>query len=327
MPSVSINTIAAEACVSRNTVSLALRGDPRVAPATRDRVLAAAKKLNYRPNRLAQAMVTGRSAMLGLAVPRLDFSYLPRLVDAIQEAAFQHDYGILTCYHHNEIDRLPGVLRYLDERQVDGVIVHCPPPPKEKFPAALSRCRTVYLGFGNQLLPGFTLNLLPQAAGELAVTKLYELGHRRLGYAGETTGFFGSLRWKGVLAAARRLGLVQPARFPGENSIAGGRSAAERFLNATTRPTAVLAFTDTVAAGFLQQVTAAGLVSPRDVSVVGTDDLPLAEAVQPRLTTLRAPAEEMGRESVMALISSSELPQQPRSIDWQWVPRESTGAI
>ena len=81
---VTINTVALEAGLSRNTISLALRGSERVRPETRRKVLAAADRLGYRPNLLARAVVTGKSCVLGVLIPRLDFSYMPRLLQAIQ---------------------------------------------------------------------------------------------------------------------------------------------------------------------------------------------------------------------------------------------------
>ena len=323
----SINTIAVQAGVSRNTVSLALRDDPRVADDTKARVLSVARRLDYRPNLLARAMVTGRSKVIGLAVPRIDFSYIPRLLDAIHEAAFETGYGVLTCFHHNEADRLPAVLAYLSDRQVDGVIVHCPVPPAGRTVLAEGRRPAVTLSFGHEKQPGLTLDLLPGAAGVDAVRELVALGHRRVGYAGECEGFFGAARLKGVRRAAREHGLKQPATYPGDDSLAGGRAAAGLFLADRARPTAVVAYADAVAVGFIQTVTAAGVRVPWDVSVVGVDDLPIAQVCAPALTTLRAPAAELGRAAMAALIGDEPVPPESRVFDWQWVPRGSTAPV
>lgn len=327
MPPVSISTVAERAGVSRNTVSLALRDDPRVAAATKERVRAAAEALAYRPNLIARAMVTGRSRVVGLAVPRIDFSYIPRLLDAIHEAAFETGHGVLTCFHHNEAGRLPAVLAYLSDRQVDGVIVHCPVPPAGRPVPAEGRRPAVHLSFGHERLPGLTLDLLPGAAGADAVRELAALGHRRFGYAGDCDGFFGAARLKGVRQAAKEHGLKPPAAYPGEDSLAGGRAAADLFLADRARPTAVVAYTDAVAVGFIQAVTAAGVRVPRDVSVVGADDLPIAQVCNPTLTTLRAPAAELGRAAMAALTGGDPVPAESRVFEWQWVPRGSTAPV
>src|SRR4051794_16711961 len=179
MGSVSINTVARKAGVSRNTVSLTLQGDARVASGTRERVMRAVKELNYRPNLLARAVVTGRSQMLGLSIPRVDFSYMPHLVEAIQETAFERGYGVLTRSHHNDPAKLPDVLQYFLDRRVDGMITHCPVPPVDSSiwaPLEESKASAVFLSFGHERLPGLVLDVLPAAAGDIAVRKLAELG-------------------------------------------------------------------------------------------------------------------------------------------------------
>jgi DNA-binding LacI/PurR family transcriptional regulator len=328
----SIKTIAERVGYSRNTVSLALRNDRRVTDDTRQRVLTAAKELNYRPNLLARAMVTGRSQMLGLAIPRLDFSYMPRLVESIQEAAFENGYGVLSCSHHNERHRLPELLSYLQDRQVEGVIVYCPTPPETDiahdlvFPAA--KTPLVSFGFGPQRRRGLELDLLPGAAGEMAVRHFVQRGHTTIGYCGETDGFFGAARLAGVRRALTRRKLKPPAVFDCRDSIDGGREAARLFLDTPThvardRPTAVVAFTDGVAVGFILELRRRGLSVPDDVSVIGTDDLPVSEACPPGLTTLRAPTELMGRSAVESLLAGGGVKCERRPFEWTLVERQS----
>lgn len=326
MSRVSINTIAKEAGVSRNTVSLALRGDPRVADATRKSVLAIAEKQDYRPNLLARAMVTGRSSMIGLAIPSLNFSYMPRLVDAIHEVAFQNGYGVLTCSHHNESSRLPAVLTYLHDRRVDGIIAQFPVTPNSKSTTIEHAVPTVMFSFGQKSLPGLSLELLPAAAGELAVQKLYAAGHRKIGYAGESSGFFGEARLAGVSNIAHELGLPSPKVLTCVDSLTGGQQAAAQFLALKQKPTAIVCFTDTVAVGLAQAVQSAGLSVPRDLSIVGVDDLPIAEASFPPLTTLRAPAAEMGQAAMAALLGGGGTTKERRTFSWEWVDRQSIAA-
>ena len=202
----SIAKIAENAGVSRNTVSLALRNDRRVAAATRDRVLKVASSLNYRPNLVARAMVTGRTATLGLVLPRLDFSYVPRLVEAIQERAFESQYGVLACSHHNRQADLEIAITYLLDRRVDGVLMYCPVPSvaaETWDQLQQSECPTVFFSFGEPSLPGATVELHPEEAGAIAVRKLADAGHKRLAYAGGRSGFFENARWQGVVAEAK----------------------------------------------------------------------------------------------------------------------------
>jgi LacI family transcriptional regulator len=328
MKSVSIKTVAQKAGVSHNTVCLALRGDDRVASGTRARVMRAVKELGYRPNLLARAVVTGRSLMLGLSIPRLDFSYMPRLCEAIQETAFENGYGVLTRSHHNDPEKMPDVVQYFVDRRVDGVITHCPVPgvdPAVWEPLEQFNVSTVFLSFGHEQLPGLVLDVLPGAAGEIAVRKFVELGHSSIGYAGPVEGFFEETRLNGVRRALAEQKLADPPVFLGAQSLDGGREAARQFLKLRDRPTAIAAFDDQVALGFILEASTAGIRVPEDVAIIGVDDLLIAQASRPALSTLKAPAEEIGRAAVLAAMSTDPAPSGQHTFDWQFVDRESHG--
>ena len=325
----SINAIAERAGVSRNTVSLAMRGDARVAPDTRDRVLAVAADMGYRPNLLARAVVTGRSRTLGLALTRVNYSYVPRLVEAVHEVAFEAGYGILTCFHHGDPARLGEATSFLLDRRVEGVIVNMPPSPSGGDPWAEVRRSGVpcaSFGYGDEARPGLRLDLLPAPAGAMAARRLAEAGHRRVAYAGGLRGFFEESRLGGVREALESLGLPAPEAFAGEQSIDGGRAAGRAFLASGRGPTGVVCFTDEVAVGFVQELAAAGVKVPGDVSVIGVDGLDVALGSTPPITTLRAPAEEMGRAAAQALIHGQADPSGSRVFDWEWVERESVAS-
>ena len=169
------------------------------------------------------------------------------------------------------------------------------------------------------------MDLLPSEAGEIAVRRLVGAGHTCLAFAGSRKGFFEKARWRGVSAAAKGHGVRRPVRYECEDSISGGRVAAEQFLDAKKFPTAVIAFTDSIAAGFVQGVTRASLNVPHDVAVVGADDLPFAEGIVPPLATLRAPAAEMGRAAVETLLPDGKVGSEQRKWEWEWIERESFG--
>lgn len=324
MRRVSINTIAEAAGVSRNTVSLALRGDARVLPATRDRVLEAAKKLNYRPNLLARAMVTGRSSVIGLLIPRLNHLFMPQFVDAIQEAAFHHDLAVLMCAHHNDLEKLQDLLQSLEDRQVDGMIIYhplCAAGTAVHFPAAVP---LVNVAHDSAERAGLTYLLLPETAGAAQVGKLVEAQHRRLAYVGDARSDVGAARFLGAQKATATAELPPLDIFETEASIAGGRQAAKDFLASPSRATGLIASSDAVALGFIRGVTEAGLRVPQDLSIVGAFDLPICEASVPGLTTLRVPAEELGQSAVEALLATAAARTQGRrEFSWLWVDRGS----
>jgi len=267
--------------------------------------------------------------MLGLSIPRVDFSYMPHLIEAIQDTAFELGYGVLTRSHHNDPAKLPDVLQYFLDRRVDGMITHCPVPPVDSSiwaPLAESKASAVFLSFGHERLPGLVLDVLPAAAGEIAVRKLADLGHKSIGYAGPPEGFFEEARLAGVQRALAELGLAPCSVFSGAQSLAGGRAAARQFLASGARPTAVVGFDDQVALGFIQEVSAAGVRVPDDVAVIGVDDLLIAQASTPALSTMKAPAEEIGRAAALAAMSESPPVAGHRIFDWIWVERASHGS-
>lgn len=323
---VSISVIAEKAGVSRNTVSLAMRGDARVAPDTRDRVLAIASDLGYRPNLLARAIVTGRSRMLGLALTRVNYSYVPRLVEAVHEVAFEAGYGILTCFHHGDPARLGEAASFLLDRRVEGLLVQSPGLPSGGDAWAEVRrsglpCAS--FGFGDATRPGLRMDLLPASAGSMAASRLIEAGHRRIAYAGGLSGFFEESRLRGVRESLGAAGLPEPETFPGGQSIEGGRAAGRAFLASGRGSTGVVCFTDEVAVGFVQVLVAEGVDVPGQVSVVGVDGLDVALGSTPAITTVRAPAEEMGRAAAQSLIEGKASPSDSRIFEWEWVEQES----
>jgi DNA-binding LacI/PurR family transcriptional regulator len=172
--------------------------------------------------------------------------------------------------------------------------------------------------------PGAVVSVPEQQAGRMAVERMAALGHRRLALVGPAGDHFGNLHARGVMAEAREAGLPSPRHWTVAESLAGGRYAAGFWLAAGDRPTGVVCFSDVLAAGFVQELTSTGVRIPADVSVTGVDDSPLAEAAAVPLTTLRAPAEEMGRRAAERLLSAHSGAAEPDALQWRWIERAST---
>jgi len=324
---VSIISIADEAGVSRNTVSLALRGSDRVKLETARHVVAVADRLGYRPNLLARALATGRSRLWGVLIPRLDYSYMPRILQAVQDVARREGFGLLFLSHENDAARLPEQLEYFLARRVEGLIVFpvVPPAPGQAWRAlAESGIRSVFLE-PTEGAPGAVISVPEEQAGRMAVEHLVALGHRRLALVGPAGDHFAGLHARGVMSAARAAGLPSPTHWTVPESVAGGRQAAEFWRAASERPTGVICFCDVLATGFVQALTSAGMRIPAQVSVTGVDDSPLAEAAAVALTTLRAPAVEMGRRAAECLLSAEADAETRDTLNWRWIERVSTG--
>ena len=325
---VSINAIADEAGVSRNTVSLALRGSDRVKPQTARHVLAVADRLDYRPNLLARALATGRSRLWGVLIPRLDYSYMPRILQAVQDVARREGFGLLFLSHENDASRLPEQVDYFLSRRVEGLIVFPVVPPAA--PAAWggledSGIRVVFLE-PTDGAPGAVVSVPEELAGRMAVDYLAQRGHRRLALVGPRGDYFAGLHALGVIGAAREADLPEPRHWTVPESIDGGRQAAARWLAEDEPPTGVICFSDLLATGVVHGLTSAGVRIPDQVSVTGVDDSPLAEAAAVPLTTLRAPAEAMGRRAAECLLSAEADVATRDTLDWRWIERASTGS-
>ena len=329
-PAVSIRTIAGTTGVSLNTVSLALRGSDRVRPATRARIVAAAQELGYRPNLLARAVITGRSRLLGVLIPGHDFSYMPRLLEAIQNETVAADYGLLIL-SYVRIGDGPEIRRLLDyflQRRVEGMMVLPPTPPLPvKTWESLRATPTVWLGVGGGRTMGTSLALQPAEAGRIAVERLVAQGCLRLAYGGPADDFFSQQRWEGVAKAAGRLKVNEPLTWSVPDNVQGGAMAAEQWLRLppARRPRGFIGFTDAVAVGFLHRLLVKGCRIPDEVAVVGVDDTPLAAAAAVPLSTVRAPAERMGQLAVKTLLGGKVSSRNRReAAGWEWVERSST---
>lgn len=329
-PVVSIRTIAVAAGVSLNTVSLALKGSDRVRPETRERIVATAQELGYQPNLLARAVITGRSQLLGVLIPGHDLSYMPRLLEAIQNEAVAADYGllILSFVRIGEGPEIRRLLDYFLQRRVEGMMVLPPTPP---LPAetweVLRGTPTVWLGVGGARTIGTSLALQPAEAGRIAVERLVAQGCLSLAYGGPADDFFSQHRWEGVAKAAARLKVKEPLTWSVPDNVEGGAMAAEEWLRLppARRPRGFIGFTDAVAVGFLHRLLVKGFRIPDDVAVVGVDDTPLAAAAAVPLSTVRAPAERMGQLAVKALLGGRVSARNRREAAcWEWVERSST---
>lgn len=312
---VTTHDVARRAGVSQATVSLVLSGNPRarVSAATRERVMAAAGDLGYRPNILARGLVRRRSYTLGVVVPDLSNPFFLDVVTGVQRVAAEAGYAVLP----GDVREVPPE-RHLDalrQRQVDGLIL-------DGFGAlamaddALSDLKVVLVDEPSERWPGVASDALE--AGRLAAEHLLSLGHRRIAFAGPASDVHGfRMRERGFAAALRAAGVPLPSpllrRVP--PTTAGGWQAMRSLLalDPSERPTAVFCANDLVAAGALKACLKAGVDVPGAMSLVGCDDVELARVVTPELTTVRVPARELGARAARLLV--------------RWLDEENGGTI
>jgi len=322
--------------VSRTTVSFVLNQieGVSISKAARQRVLKAAKKLNYHPNAAGRKLVRGKSDTLGLVLhqsPEQVFAdaFLPQVILGVEQAAMQLGFHVLLT----QVDPKDktGYVQLIRENHVDGIILSGPRQDDDEI-IRLHREGVPVMLLGqlpDSHLPFVDVNATSGA--ETAVNHLIELGHKQIGMITNAPLFYTSSqqRKNGYLQALRSADLKtdQCLIKEGNYTPASGYHAMNELLNESPRPTAVFIASDVVAMGAILAIRRAGLRIPEDIAMVGFDDIPLTEFFDPPLTTIRLPAFELGSvsaERVIQLIQGKNLNEDEILMETELIIREST---
>jgi LacI family transcriptional regulator len=339
---VNLRMLAEHLGLSQTTVSLVLNNSPSaksIPKATRQRVVDAAKRLNYRPNYFARSLRRSQSMSVGVLAPDLSEGYFTRVMSGVvQELNRAHYFFFTACHYWNEelMERYP---RLLIERAVDGFLLLNTAVEEFDVPvpvvAISAHCP----------IPQVTNIVLDHAiASRVAVKHLYDLGHRRIAFmCGPATIPDSEHRWAGIQKAAGELGVkIDPvltvrldaegwpkkmAPHPMDPQIAYGPTQA--LLQRTRNFTALFCFNDIAAMGAIRAIRDAGLNVPTDISIVGFDDTISAAFSTPSLTTVHQPLFEMGQKAAQILLEriADRERVMPATIEMrpELVVRESTG--
>jgi len=340
----TIQDVARLARVSPSTVSNLLNGrSERMRPETLERVQGAIAQLGYSPNRAARHLKTGRIEMFGVIVPSVANPFYGAFASGVERAALKVGYQILLGNSERDPDRERRFAEELWSYGVRGLI-------SGSSPLALTHLATLVehglriVAFDRQALPVDDLpvdsisvdNVL---AATLATEHLLKLGHRRIGLVtgpsrtvnrqGRLEGYQKGLRAYGVTFDPNLLWEKALEKgFGDTEGVELGRSGARELLSKPNRPTALLAINDMYAFGAYAGARDLGLRIPEDVSVVGIDDIVLAEVVNPSLTTVRQPLSEMTQAAVDIIIGRIEGkdvgPQHHLTMKPELIVRQST---
>lgn len=328
--------VAKLAHVSRTTVSFILNNVPGVSisAATRKRVLDAAKKLNYFPNVAGKKLVSGKSYTIGLVLcqsPEQIFTdaFLPQVILGVEQAAMQQGFHVLL--KPVDPNDTGGYARLITENHVDGIFLSGP-RQEDRALMDLHRQRVPIMLMGQ--LPDTDIPFVDvdaTAGAELAVTHLIERGHKCIGMITNAPLDYTSAQQRrdGYLKALRRARLHLSKTFikEGNYTPASGFEAMKSLLQVTPRPTAVFVASDVVAIGAILAIKEAGLRIPRDIAVVGFDDIPLAEFYDPPLTTIHLPAFGLGwagGERLIRIIQGEGLNDASLLLESKLITRQSS---
>jgi LacI family transcriptional regulator len=303
--------VARAAGVGTSIASRVLNGDPTVSIRieTRERILAAARELNYRPNAMARGLRLSRTMSLGIIINLAYYDENAEILAAVESAAASAGYVTLIADTADFVSRGEAYRRLLFERRVDGLLI-ASIFVSDDFVREL-QAEGVPLVVVARQVGGVHPNVtVDDALGlRMAVDHLVGLGHRRIGYlAGPAEVDPASRRLDGFRAGMRAAGLRMPSRFvkPCPVDDASVLDAAHRLLEQEPSPTAIAVWSSTAAVRALAVARRLGLRVPEQLSVIAYNDSPIAGYLEPPLTTVHMPLAEMARGAVGCLLEVIE---------------------
>jgi DNA-binding LacI/PurR family transcriptional regulator len=310
----SIKDIARLARVSHSTVSRALHGSPLISRDTTERIRRIAQESGYRPSAAARSLVTSRTAAVGVVVTSISDPFAAEVLRGIEDAANDLGYSVFLANSDADAEREMKVVCSFEERRVDGILVTSS-RVGSMYAEVLSSTHLPIVLLNNQHPGDFLHSVMidnPSAASQ-ATRHLLGLGHREIAYLGDRFGGqTDTERFDGYRSALELSGIApNPAYIvSGDGKAEGGAQAVGRLLDLDRPPSAIFCYNDMTVLGALSTIRARGLAVPRDISLVGFDDLFFAAYLDPPLTTVRQPMRAMGRlamETLCQLLAGSAM--------------------
>ncbi|MFA4892902.1 LacI family DNA-binding transcriptional regulator [Brevundimonas sp.] len=297
----TIRDVAERADVSVASVSRVLNGAGPVTEATRNKVLEAAKALQYVPHSGARSLSTSRSQTIGVILPDLYGEFFSELIRGMDVAARSLGYHLIVSSSHDDAEEASAAIRSMRGR-VDGLIVLSPHLDAANLAAGLAGRTPILLMNGGADDNRASIVVDNHGGAIQAVEHLIATGRRRIAHiSGPTGNLEAEARLAGYLEAMARAGLPTTV-VEGAFTQASGHDAGVALAASQTRPDAVFAGNDNMAVGAMLALQDAGLRVPEDVAIVGFDDVPIASLVRPALTTLRIQIAETGRGALERLV-------------------------
>jgi LacI family transcriptional regulator len=328
----TLRRIAHESGVSVATVSRALRRPETVSPQTRARILALVRRYRYVPDALATSLFSRRTGLVGLVVPTISNSIYAAFTEAVQQRLQDAGRKLLIANTNYSAELEGQIIHKLVENRVEGVIL----TGYQRDAALYELMRHYRIPFvvtwstsPDPSVPAISFD--NRAAAADATQALIELGHRRIGLICGMSGVNDRAAqrleaYRAVLARNRiRFDPALVAERPFE--VPEGSAAAEAMMQLARPPSALFCANDIQALGAMFACQRLGLSIPRDVSIMGFDDLPTARYVNPPLSTVHVPAQEMGQAAADALVAAADkgLPIASCQIEARVILRDSTG--
>lgn len=327
----SIKDIARQAGVSHSTVSRALHNSPLIGRETAARIRAIAKKSGYVPSEVARSLVSQTTRTVGVVVTSIADPFIGEVVEGIESMANESRYSVILANSHADPELEMKVVASFSERRVDGILVTAS-RVGAMHGKRLAGTNVPIVLINNQH-PGefaYSVGIDNIAATRAMLIHLLDLGHRRIAYIGDQSGYQSdSERFSGYRRAlkSRRIGVSPELVVRGDGKPIEGERAARQLFKLRHPPTAIFCYNDMTALGVLQAARTLGIRVPEDVSIGAFDDLFVASYTSPPLTTIRQPKREMGRRAMSILVQllKGEKPASRIKFPGELIIRGSTG--
>lgn len=300
-PVPTLRDVAAAAQVSTATVSKYINGAQRFSPKVEAALDAAISNLGYRSNPLARSMITGRTNTIGLSVLDITNPHFSSILKGANRVANDHGYSVVLVDTEETPGRERRVLEDLS-RRVDGMIVFS--RMREHEMAWMTEIDKPLVFFGSLAeLPLPTVASEDHAGAFMLVEHLRMLGHKRIAYLGFSKSRRDEERLGGIRQALDAADLALTIHDAEAGTLAEGERLCSSIVLSGTRPDAVICYNDLMALGFMKAAADIGVSIPRDLSVVGFDNIPYGKYTTPALTTVDLQSERMGATAMNKLLA------------------------
>lgn len=303
--SVTIKDIAKRANVSYATVSRALSGSSEISEETKNRILDLANEMGYTPNTIARGLVTKSTYTIGLIVPDITNPFFAEVAQGAGDCANQNGYNLFLCNSNWDNNREMESLNKLFSSRVDGIIIT---PVSDDISHIIDMNKKIPIVFAADKSSNAGISYVitdNHKAGSLATEYLIKLGHKRIAFIGGSKSDYGtSSRLRGYLDCLEKhnIDVTPDIIMPGQLTSNSGYTLVKEMLEKSELPTSILAFNDIVALGAIQAIEEYGLNVPKDISVIGFDDISFASLNKIQLTTVFQDKYKIGELSVKLLI-------------------------
>ncbi len=329
----NIQDVANAAGVSTATVSRVLSHPAVVAEPTRIKVLRAVAELEYAPNNNAKSLRTTKTSKILITVPNISNPFFSSVIRGAEQAAQAAGYAVLLGDTHGEEHRENEYATMLNRKEADGIIFlgHRLPTSLQEMVNRLGDKAPIVNGceFSPELGVA-SVHIDNSAAADHAMSLIFARGHKCVGVVtGTLRSPLSRDRLTGASAAARRFSAIDQLKvMSGDFSIESGARAATTLIDQWPEMTAIFCFSDEMAIGALSAIRAAGKRCPEDISLVGFDDIRYSQYLDPPLTTVSQPMEQIGRgtvELLVEILAGRPLHTRSVTLPHQLVERASLG--